>query len=354
MTAPVAPPAAGMPAKARHRAARVTTLALVGALLQALAIWLAIGHAPWPAQTGYRLGLALLSHTLASAVLAQWIRRSVPPSFREPQRPTYTLLFAHNWLVPTFAFWFRAAVALGLRWQRLKRAEGIVVRREVAFDFFRPGTGVSSRGGQVRRQLKDPNVPTAARLSSLLGIQDAPARVTAGLLREMLADPVDDIRLLAYGMVDSKEKAISHRVFAENKALEHAAGDDSRYAIHKRIAELNWELIYQNLVQGDVRIFSAEQAKQHARAALDLRPEDGGLWYLLAKVELVRNDLDATEHALAQAQAAGLEREGLIPWLAECAFMRRNYTQVRDLFRELSAVPGTLRLAAVYHYWIDE
>ena len=37
------------------------------------------------------------------------------------------------------------------------------------------------------------------------------ARVTGTLLRDLLADPVDDVRLLAYGMLDGKEQEPSRR-----------------------------------------------------------------------------------------------------------------------------------------------
>ena len=189
------------------------------------------------------------------------------------------------------------------------------------------------------------------RMSALLSIQEVPASVTADLLRQLLADPLDDIRLLAYGMLDGKEKAISQRLLAEEKTLKEATADDERFGAHKRLAELQWELVFQKLVEGDMRLFACRQARTHAQAALNIKSDDAGIWFLLGRVKLVLHDLAAGQQALGRAQQCGLPRTVVIPYLAEYAYAERQFAKIAALYGELTAVPGALQLASSYTYW---
>jgi polysaccharide biosynthesis protein PelE len=155
-------------------------------------------------------------------------------------------------------------------------------------------------------------------------------------------------------MMDGKEKAISHRIFAEKNSLEKLAQGDERYASLRKLAELNHELIFQKLVQGDVRTFCAQQSKDYAEQALNIAPSDAGLWYLVGRVNLVRNDLDGAQIAFEKARDCGFPVERITPYAAECAWRRRDLERVRELFAGLEVTPGDLQLAAVYRYWRGE
>ncbi|MEZ5728655.1 MAG: hypothetical protein R3E48_12030 [Burkholderiaceae bacterium] len=177
--------------------------------------------------------------------------------------------------------------------------------------------------------------------------------MTADILRDLLADPSEDIRLLAYGMLDGKEKAISHRILAEEAALEAAETVDARFGHHKRIAELYWELVYQRLVQGDMKRHAGSRSERHARDALAIRDDDAGLWLLLARIALDGERAADADVSLQQAAERGLSRAQLVPYLAEAAFMQRRFERIGPLFAELPGKAGTLRLAAVQSFWSD-
>ncbi len=45
-------------------------------------------------------------------------------------------------------------------------------------------------------------------MTALLAMQSMPARTVSPVLQGMLADPLDDIRLLAYGILDNHERSV--------------------------------------------------------------------------------------------------------------------------------------------------
>lgn len=290
-------------------------------------------------------------HALASMVIAAGVWRSLPDALREPHRAVLGWLFAANFLVPSLALWIRLAIAAGERFRKLQHDAPVAVIAEPEYSIYRRNEEDTTRNGRLRTKLTTTDVPAEQRISALLAIQDVPAAVTADLLRQMLADPLDDIRLLAYGMLDSKEKAISHRLLAEETTLKSAAGEDEKFGAHKRLAELHWELVFQKLVQGDMRLHACRQSKSHAEQALAIKGDDGGLWFLLGRIGLVLRDAEAGRQALATAEEQGMPRSLMIPYLAEYAFEERRFEQVQAFFAELGTVPGAMQLAASYRYW---
>jgi hypothetical protein len=212
----------------------------------------------------------------------------------------------------------------------------------------REGSGF--RSGRVRSQLSNQDSPLDHRLNALMALQDAPARITADLLRGLLSDSAEDLRLLAYGIMDGKEKEIAHRIQQTSSSLPTLTSDEQRYAAHKRISELYFELIYQNLVQGDMRLFCVEQVRKNIELAHQFQA-DAGLWFMLARLELTQGNTDAAEVALLKAGTENFTRQRLLPYLAELRFLQRRFADVRALFQESGKDACLPALKPFAHYW---
>jgi hypothetical protein len=219
------------------------------------------------------------------------------------------------------------------------------------FTTHRQQEGTGFRGGQVRAQLGNASAPLDQRMKALVALQDTPAHATGELLRNLLADPADDIRLLAYGILDNKEKAVMSRIREAQLALNDARDGIDRHAGHKRIAELYFELIYQDLVQGDMRRFAADQVRSHIGEAHRVDQDDAGLWFMLARLELQDRNTDAAQEALARAEAAGFAHARLLPYVAELRFLQGRHEEVRRMFAELRPDAELPAIAAMRRYW---
>jgi len=299
------------------------------------------------------LGIYLPLHAAGSLLIAMAVKILIPPRYQQPQRWLLAYLFCFNFFVPLVGLLCAAlAIAVGVWLPRLAERRRFGTTAAPRFTTHRNHEGTGFRGGQVRAQLGNSQAPLDHRLKALVAVQDTPARTTGALLRDLLADPTDDIRLLAYGILDNKEKQITQRILARKSELQQAAGEQQRADLDQRIAELYWELIYQNLVQGDMQLFSAEQVRLHARRALEALPGSAGLWFLLARLELQMGQVDAAEEALLQAQQGGFARERMLPYLAELRFLQRRHEEVRALFAELRGRPGVPALLPVRRYWL--
>ena len=68
------------------------------------------------------------------------------------------------------------------------------------------------RAADARRILKDPSLPLETRLRVLVALQSMRPKAAVPLLQGLLADPSEDIRLLAYSMVDAWEKDVTRQI----------------------------------------------------------------------------------------------------------------------------------------------
>jgi len=176
-------------------------------------------------------------------------------------------------------------------------------------------------------------------------------------LRDVLTDPSEDIRLLAYGMLDNQEKRINHSIDEELKLLNSAQqeGLESKsaktLAAAHRLSDLYWELIYQELVQGDLRLYAISESSRYCQQVLDQDPNNAALNLRQGRLLHAMGQHDAAERAYLKASDLGLPATRILPYLAELCFERRDFTGAQRLMAELANWGSLPRLRPIIDYW---
>ena len=217
------------------------------------------------------LFLFLLQHAVASLLLALSGWYFMPEKFRHPRRLITLLLFNVSFFVPLLGLLgVYAAVRLSLyrRRDHVPPPYSHLVLPEFVLSLHEPEIRFSQGG--IKSRLAHTSIPTQRRLQSLLALQGIPARVSSPLLQNMLSDASDDIRLVAYGLLDSREKKITAQIHGELVNLRSAESKELRLIGLRHLAELYWEIIYAGLAQGDLRTHALNQALYYADAALHM------------------------------------------------------------------------------------
>jgi polysaccharide biosynthesis protein PelE len=293
---------------------------------------------------------ALGLHAVCASMAAFAALLLVPVTSRQPKLFTWGLSFLLCLAVPMLGVLLNLAAQIGFAFRTKHKVEPILIVTEPEFSIQR-ASAQQRRKVSTRVNVLDTTLSPGERINAQLALQDAPGKISADLLRSLLTDSVEDIRLLAYGLLDGKEKKISQRILSEQEHVNESREPQIVYAAHRRLAELNWELIYQRMVLGDMRRYSGDQSIEHARKALAIKPDDAGLWFLCARVLLSQERPDDAEHALDHARRLGLPEVQLLPYYAEMAFERRDLKQVQNSLGRLEEKPSSKALGAVYEYW---
>lgn len=317
------------------------SLLLEGAALAALSV-------------GGRFDLAafLLFHLGASVSLALFVYPFLPRQYRRPRLPALGFLTAFGFFIPVLAF---GGLLLGAILARfIERPMKHHPFARVVLPAFADGAASEQGGfglGGVAARLRHATSNPDARMKALLAVQAMPARMSNPLLQEMLSDREDDIRLLAYGMLDAKEKDINRRIHERLRELPAAV--PRRVAmLRKELAELYWELAYQGLAQGDLLDYVLGEALVHAEAALQLDAADNDSLVLLGRLAMRQGRVEEAHERFNAALAHGVPQVRVLPYLAELAYLERDFEATRRLLAQLPGSAQSSMLEQVANYWL--
>jgi hypothetical protein len=296
----------------------------------------------------------LLLHAVASLLLAVAGWYFLTGKYRQPRWLITLLLFNFAFFIPLLGLpgVFAAVLISGYRrstttlhpFTNLVMPEFVLSLRESEIRF--------SQGG-IKSRLAQPTIPTAQRLQSLLALQGIPARVSSPLLQDMLGDASDDIRLVAYGLLDSREKKITSQIHRELVNLRTAESKELRLVGLRHLAELYWEMIYAGLAQGDLRIHALNQSLYYADSALKLDNKDTGLLFLKGRILLESKMYEEARLILELAMTNGLPESRALPYIVEIAFNRRDYKTVQLLLERLSVYQLTPIMKNAIQFWVN-
>ncbi len=346
-------------------------LACAALLLEGKAGWEFLGAT---SAAGASLPPLFLLHAAACALLAASLRALRRDGGGSPAFAAFVFVFSLS--LPVLGM---LGVLLGVL--PVLRAPGPESRP--AFGILRrargrgAGSGVAAGAGQAlryspggfRARLLARGIPADRRLGLLLALRRRSTPHGNRLLREMLRDPADELRLAAYAVLERREKESQAAIAEAGAAAREARDGARRVAALRRLAFLHWEAAYQELADGEVSRHHLEQALRAAEDARALAPGDDDLAFLQGRILVrlgSREGSRATTEAGAAvassppfaASAAGgpdgpdVSDERLIPHLAELAFRRGDFASTRQHLAALdrSAAGGPLR--GVLRFWL--
>lgn len=303
-----------------------------GALLLEGGSWASL----WiPAPELQQLLVFSVSHALACALLCGAVWLMLPARYRAPLPWSPLFIFSLAFFVPVIGMLgvvlsiFPALYLPRKRDKQAWQAVGIPdlpyrAQQQVHSPIFADG-GLQD----VLRHAPDPD----QRLAALVATRRMPGKEAVPILKLALGDPSDDVRLLAYSMLDKQESDINlHIQIALGQLV--GASPAAAGALHATLARWYWELAYLGLAQGSVLDHVLEQAADHADQGLQAG-EGGELFLLAGRIALVRGDIERAEVLLHQAQDDGMDPAQVLPFHAELAFEAGRYSEIPGLLAQL-------------------
>ena len=300
----------------------------------------------------------LIVHAGASALLALALLPLTSSSRARPRWAVLTLAAAFSFAVPVAGFLGIVLAILVLYVYRAPaRPEDFGSLQLPEFDLHQRMQG-SFRQAGLRSFLGNPQAPAQARMSAMVALQFVSGRVASPLLRTVLSDPSEDLRLLAYGMLDTLEKRVNRAIDTELQALQSAQASDAGDSMSplaleaaQRLSDLYWELVYQQLVQGDLRAHAIGESLRYCELVLRHRAQHPQLTLRRGRLLHEQRDLAGAAQAYDEARALGLPATRILPYQAEVAFEQRDYDRVKHLLQELGQWDALPRLRPVLDYW---
>lgn len=323
-------------------------ITLVGLALETIAALAVIGHvgdSHWLLAAG---GL----HVLAAAALMVGVCGVLPVAYRLPRSGALIFLGSSALFMPIVGplglVTFMLA-GLYLDYEERPQEWDVLAMPDLPFQpvavqpddvFLRDGLA------SVLSHFDDRN----RRQQAIMACRHLPQRQAVPILRKGLADSADEVRLLAYAMLNSIECDLEAQLGRVERLIQSQGDADGE--LHEERATLYWEYSYLTLSSGSVEAILLGKATTALNVALAAR-ETAHRWLLRARICLVLNDFDAAELALQQAEAYGLDSDDAAPRWAELAYRRRDFAAVAPALRRMTRKAGlnpTMR--PVLEFWL--
>jgi hypothetical protein len=276
-------------------------------------------------------------HLAASAIAAALLHRRV---LAGPQAWSFALLSASFVFLPVLGVLGLLAVA----WSGTATRDAADVDCQETRIPRPPGRDAAPRTKDATQ------TPRQARVEELGALRRRSDPGAVEVLHRALEDADEDVRLLAHALLESKNRAACRSIEQSEQELLQAP-QNRRGQVHRRLARQYWDLAWLGLVQGECLEHALGGARQHARAALEQEPSSASLHFLLGRIELRLNAPDPAEQALIRSRELGMPAGVVRPYLAEAAFLRRQFDLVRARFREGGAFGSGGAAARMRRYW---
>ncbi len=328
----------------------VAAVLLIAALLQGLLLGeLIAGHAWWGTSVPLWICLHLLSSLVATACAAKLLHVS------RKARGFLGLLFGFNLLMPVAGpLAGFAALSLGARYSRLRKRvpEHWIVTRRAELPFTTPHgrkvTRIDSRGFQEHLMYSSNNDDLYRKVLSAANI---PASLSVSTFKEAMRHKDERIRLTAYNLLDRKVTALNRQIQQLEKQV---ADGNSRQMSNTwlQIASNYWELLTLEKGEPVARKQLLAKAADASIKSIVAMPINRNAHFLLGRVSLLQGDMRRANVAFQKSRALGMPADKVMPYLAEAAFMRHDFKQVRGLLQQLDpAIRAYPPLSHVSEYW---
>ena len=205
--------------------------------------------------------------------------------------------------------------------------------------------------GELQSRFSAKSVHAEERLDALGKLQGFETQQITSTVRGALDDQADDIRLVAFGILDKKEKMINVKINQELE-LSQQAEDESEKMTHLReLAYAYWELVYKEIVEGDILGHSLERAMYYNSVVLSVIPHDAGMWALKGQISLRLHENEQAQEAFTKALEYGIPESRVIPYLAELAFHRKKFVELSQFFHQRTTLSEVAILNPLIRYW---
>ncbi|MGC9162385.1 MAG: HEAT repeat domain-containing protein [Thiomonas sp.] len=301
-----------------------------------------------------------LVHGTAAVLLGILLWTLLPAPLRRPRRLSLSLLTVLALFFPIVGVFGLLLAARLAHWLPLRQRLTDHLRQAPELQVYAVShiSDAQQRElppGQTARIARDQSQPQARRIRAVLALREMSPRMALPVLRRLLSDPDEEIRLLAYGISNTWEQRLTdslQQALREIEALRQAAASGPALArAAQRVAELQMEFIYQGLAQGDLRDFALEQALHYCQIARDALPQDTGLQLMFLRLSLAAGHTANARAALELLAAQGASPTLWRPYAAELEWTLRRFDRIAATLQPLGTRQVAPRLRPVVRLW---
>lgn len=278
-----------------------------------------------------------IGHAAANLITAFALLWFLPPTYRRNSYKSYICCFSLVFFTPILGtVGLLAAIIFGLREEQninlntqMWQATGLAPMPIRAPKNIQAKTNFDANGMQSRLRKSD---NFNEHLDIVLATRFMRDENAIPLLNMALRDPQDDVRLLAFSLLEKKNAEINTAIEGLQLRL---VTEDKKAKIHIAIAQNHLRLVRLELIQEEIKKQALTKARRHLNEALGEDPLDRTGYFVLGQVLLEQAEVEQAESAFAKALELGFADGEVYPFLAKTAYLRRQFHKISDYLKKI-------------------
>lgn len=291
-------------------------------------------------------------YIVINIIVSALVWRLLPAKYRYPSYLSFVLLFSFTFFMPIVGMLGLVFFILPSLYFPKKQQEKVInIKDKIGLPYTNLENldSVLFNDGSLYDVINLQNDSNKS-LKALLAIGNMSHKDATPILQKALHNQNDDIRLLAYATLDQYESYINAEIEQAQAQLVTAQGA-YKAQLHNMIGHHYWELAYLGLAQGAVLEYVLEQAYLYIKKAISFSntPE---LQLQQGRISLRQQELEQAQSNFEQALAMGMDKQQVLPYLAEVAYMMGQYNKIPALLAQLpKAVSQHEPFLEIMSYW---
>ena len=286
------------------------------------------------------------SHAVAAASFTVLCWLVLPRAYKTPVIPALSFIFVAAFTMPVLGMLCLASVFIvALYFPKAEVKKRWQYTYSQALPIHPEQLEANQYGYAALKDILLFNPSDEKRLMATNSCRFLPYQQAMPLLKLALTDKTDDIRLLAYAVIEKIEFNINRKIALFKRKLERKSNAD----ILQRIAEGYWELCYLGIADGPIRNFYLAEAAGYLKQAHQLTPS-AAIELKLGRILLEQQQYAQAKQHLELAQEKGLLKRQVTPYLAEVMFGQKHYQAVATLLQSLPSRQSDL-VTELKEYW---
>lgn len=296
--------------------------------------------------------LTLSAHLLSGLLITSSVKLQLDQYVKNVDWRFYFFILLINISLPLFGVIisvFFMIIIYGIRKKFRKQVESYdssINLREIKPIYAKYGAG----GGLMHLMANDES--TVQRTKALFALGKMKISNINQLMYGLLSDQADEIRLLAFNILDQQESFITEDINRILKLLKVTEPDTETFAkFEKDLALLYWELIYRRLILKELEESMLIKAQAYALSAIKILKSDGSLFALLGKIYTRLKQYKQAEEMFDQTTAFNIPPSQVFPYLAEIKFKQREYIATKQYLDHSDTLLDIELVAPVKRFW---
>lgn len=193
---------------------------------------------------------------------------------------------------------------------------------------------------------------SAQKMKSLVFLSNNPDKKNFPIIKKLLSDKDNEIRLFSFSLLNSFENELSSKITSKLEEFKNEKNEKKRSIIAGELANLNWDFIYYGFSNLETEELLIKNTEHFLDIALKNEEEKGIQNLLLGKVQLYKKDYDKASKSLKLAVFYGVKKSIANFYLAEIAYEKKAYLEVKSLLKEIKTIETSIATAPIHKQWI--